>query len=70
MRSLIHPTILHTGIYQWMIKDNHHLLKQLKTDPFRKGVVIVIGRAVGPLCLLAAVLSYMAMRKPGKELLF
>ena len=45
-------------------------IKQSKTDPFRKGVTIVIGRAPGPLCPLAAVLSYMAMRKPGEGPLF
>ena len=41
-------------------------IKQSKTDPFRKGVRIIVGHAVGPLCPLAAVLSYMAMRRPGK----
>lgn len=45
-------------------------IKQSKTDPFRKGVTVVIGRAMGPLCPVAAVLSYMAMRKPGKGPLF
>ena len=45
-------------------------IKQSKTDPFRRGVTIVIGRAMGPLCPLAAVLSYMAMRRPGNGPLF
>ena len=45
-------------------------IKQSKTDPFRKGVTVVIGRAAGPLCPLAAILSYMARRKPGKGSLF
>lgn len=46
------------------------MIKQSKTDPFRKGITVVIGRAVGPLCPLAAILSYMARRKPGKGPLF
>ena len=41
-------------------------IKQSKTDPFRKGVRIIVSCAVGSLCPLAAVLSYMAMRRPGK----
>ena len=39
-------------------------IKQSKTGPFRRGITIVIGCAMGPLCPLAAVLSYMAMRRP------
>ena len=38
-------------------------IKQSKTDPFRRGVQINIGRTGGPLCPLAAVLAYMATRK-------
>ena len=38
-------------------------LKQSKTDPFRNGVKIIIGRAEGPLCPVAA---YMALRGPGE----
>ena len=45
-------------------------IKQSKTDPFRKGVTVVIGRAAGPLCPLVAVLSYMAMRQQGEGPLF
>ena len=45
-------------------------IKQSKTDPFRKGVTVVIGCAVGPLCPLAVILLYMARRKPGKGPLF
>lgn len=45
-------------------------IKQSKTDPFRKGVTIVVGRAVGPLCPLVAVLTYMAIRRPGQGPLF
>ena len=36
-------------------------LKQSKTDPFRKGVSIIIGRPEGCLCPVAAILSYMAV---------
>ena len=36
-------------------------IKQSKADPFRLGVKIWIGRAGGDLCLVAAILSYMAL---------
>ena len=45
-------------------------IKQSKTDPFRKGVQIVIGRTGGPLCPVAAILAYMALRGPGDGPLF
>ena len=45
-------------------------IKQSKTDPFRKGVTIVVGHAVGPLCPLVAVLTYMALRRPRQGPLF
>ena len=45
-------------------------IKQSKTDPFRKGVEIIIGRTGGPLCPVAAVLAYMARRGPGSGPLF
>ena len=44
--------------------------EQSKTDPFRNGVKIIIGRAEGPLCPGAAVLAYMALRGPGEGPLF
>ncbi len=40
-------------------------LKALKTDPFRQGMDIFIGRADNELCPMAAVLAYMAIRGPG-----
>ena len=46
------------------------MIKQSKTDPFRKGVTVGIGRARGPICPLVAILSYMARRKPRKCPLF
>ena len=45
-------------------------IKQSKTDPFRSGVSIVIGRTGGPLCPVAAVLAYLAIRKKGGGPLF
>ena len=45
-------------------------IKQSKTDPFRKGVTIVVGHAVGPLCPLVAVLTYMALRRQDKDRYF
>lgn len=45
-------------------------IKQSKTDPFRKGVTVVIGLAVGPLCPLATIFIYVARMKPRKRLFF
>lgn len=45
-------------------------IKESKTDPFRKGVTIVIGRTGGELCPVAAVLGYMAARGPAAGPLF
>ena len=47
-------------------------LKASKTDPFRKGVEIVLGRTNNSLCPVAALLSYLAKRgnKPGFLFLF
>ena len=36
-------------------------IKQSKTDPFRSGVEIVVGRTREELCPVAAVLSYMSL---------
>ena len=45
-------------------------IKQSKTDPFRLGVKVWIGRTGGDLCPVAAILSYMALRGPGEGPLF
>ena len=45
-------------------------IKQSKTDPFRAGVKVWIGRTRGDLCPVAAVLAYMALRGPGGGPLF
>ncbi len=37
-------------------------LKQSKTDPFRLGVDIVVGKVDGPLCPVQAMLSYLGAR--------
>ena len=37
-------------------------IKASKTDPFRKGVVVYLGKAPGPLCPVAATLHYMVGR--------
>ena len=41
-------------------------IKQSKTDPFRKGVQVIIGRAGSPLCPVVAILAYMVLRKLGE----
>ena len=45
-------------------------LKASKTDPFRAGIDIFVGRAVGPLCPVSAVLDYMVARGPSPGQLF
>ena len=45
-------------------------IKQSKTDPFRLGVTIFLGRTGTHLCPVAALLSYMALRGPGVGPLF
>ena len=39
-------------------------LKQSKTDPFRHGVDVFLGRTDGPLCPVAATMAYYAIRPP------
>ena len=43
-------------------------LKTSKTDPFRVGVDVCIGRTDCDLCPVAAVLAYMVLRGRGKDL--
>ena len=47
-------------------------VKQSKTDPFRKGVMVYLGRTGGELCPVAAVSAYLAVRgrAPGPFLVF
>ena len=45
-------------------------IKQSKTDPFRLGIKVIVGRTRNELCPVAAVLSYMALRGPGSGPLF
>ena len=45
-------------------------IKQSKTNPFRKGMFIIIGRTGGPLCPVAAILAYMVRGEPGTGPLF
>ena len=42
-------------------------IKQSKTDPFRKGVNLFVGRTDGDLCPVGALLNYLACRstRPG-----
>lgn len=56
--DIANPTLLQVNI------------KQSKTDPFRVGVKIWMGRTGGDLCPVAAVLAYMALRGPGEGPLF
>ena len=37
-------------------------IKQFKTDPFRKGVMVYLGRTGGELCPVAVVSAYLAVR--------
>ena len=45
-------------------------IKQSKTDPFRKGVDIFVGRTGTHICPVAAILSYLACRGSGSGPLF
>ena len=45
-------------------------LKSSKTDPFRKGVSLLIGTGNAEICPVAAVLSYMVQRGPAPGPLF
>ena len=45
-------------------------IKQSKTDPFRKGVDLFLGRTGGNLCPVAALLSFMTVRRSDPRLLF
>ena len=45
-------------------------LKKSKTDPFRQGVDIYVGRTFGQLCHVAAILAYLAVRGPDTGPLF
>ena len=45
-------------------------LKKSKTDPFRQGVDIYVGRTFGQLCPVAAILAYLAVRGPDTGPLF
>ena len=40
----------------------HILIKQSKTDPFRQGVYTYLGRTGNAICLVKAILSYLALR--------
>ena len=40
-------------------------LKAFKTDPFRKGVDVVVGRTLDKLCPIAATMAYLALRGNG-----
>lgn len=45
-------------------------LKASKTDPFRRGVTVIIGGTGDSICPVAAVLGYMVQRGPGNGPLF
>ena len=45
-------------------------LKQSKTDPFRKGVAVFLGRTGADLCPVAALLAYIAVRPVSRGPLF
>ena len=49
------------------VSDPQLLRVHLKTDPFRKGVDVFVGRTSNELCPVAAMLAYLAVRtsKPG-----
>ena len=64
---------VHLGVGDIAVDDPSHpsmlrvTVKQSKTDPFRKGVNLFVGRATTALCPVAAMLDYLAVRgmEPG-----
>ena len=46
------------------------VIKASKTDPFRKGVAIVIGRTDNPICPVTAMMAYLAVRGMNQGPLF
>ena len=45
-------------------------IKASKTDPFRRGVDVFVGRSSCPLCPVAAMIDYVVIRGPGPGLLY
>lgn len=45
-------------------------IKQSKTDPFRSGVKVIVGKTEGELCPVTAMLAYMVLRGQGDGPLF
>ena len=45
-------------------------IKQSKTNPFRQGVSITLGRTDAQLCPVAALMAYLALCGPGQGPLF
>ena len=45
-------------------------IKASKTDPFRRGVNVFVGRSSCPLCPVAAMIDYVVIRGPGPGPLF
>ena len=45
-------------------------IEQSKTDPFRQGVTIFLGKIETLLCLVASPITYLALRVPGQGPLF
>lgn len=48
----------------------HVRIKKSKTDPFRLGVMVYVGRVNSPLCPVSPVLAYLAVRPEGQGPLF
>ena len=45
-------------------------IKQSKTDPFRKGIGLFVGKTASPLCPVTALLNYLCIRGTGSGPLF
>ena len=59
---------IHLSINDLAVDNSQHpkwvrvSIKQSKTDPFRRGVDVFVGRSSSPLCPVAAVLDYLCLR--------
>ena len=66
----------HLSFSDIAVDDSNHpstvsvRIKQSKTDPFREGVTIFVGKTDTALCPVAALLTFLVMRGPGDGPLF
>ena len=70
--NLILVSILHSRMSQLTMRPTLECCRfgQSKTDPFRQGITIVLGRTDSQLCPVAALLACLVLHGPGEGPLF